>query len=219
MLEEYWINERWIDRSTLVLSDARLVRYAACVYDGWSEAAECGVSKEDLVPFYLDNVGFERARDVALALGWIISNPAAPSGKEARYFGSGLSPDACFEHDALELHHDEELRRFAEFHHDTVQEMMMSMPGKCFTSEQLCRKGGGPCTQFTWSVIRDLLNDDDDIEKIGHGRGRKYVYNGLSDFNSTVARRAVRRPWGELAPDYFLSDFMIGEDNQGKGVA
>jgi len=219
MLEEYWIEQNWIDRSTLVMSDARLLRFAACMYDDCRAAEECGVRREDLVPQYMDNEGFTKARDVALAFGWIVKNPEGPIARGSRYYGNWISPDACLEHDALRLHNNNEVRIVAEFHHDLVQEVMMSMPGKSFTSRELCRIGGGTCTDVTWPLIRNMLNDDDDIEKYGKGRGRRYAYNGCSNFNHAVARRAVRRPWGELAPDYYLSDFMTGGDAQGKGVA
>jgi hypothetical protein len=170
-----------------------------------------------LVPLYIDEVGYDRAKAVALAKGWIVKNPLGPKGRGCRYYACGLSPEMCMDFDAYQLHYGPfEKERFAEFHYDIVQDMLMSMPGKPFNSTSLKREAGGPCTDTTWPLIREMLNDDDAIDKRGRGGSRTY------SFIHEPMCCGMNKPWGELAPDYYLVDFLTGEpasDSKTEGVA
>ena len=120
-------------------------------------------------------------------------------------------------YDTVRLHcgpHEKD--RFAEFHHDQVQDMLMSMPGTQFGPAQLKREGGGPCTDATWPLIREMLNDDDSIDKRGSGSRRTYSFIHVGRY------AGVGKPWGELAPDYYLADFLTSwgdSDSETEGVA
>ena len=213
MIEENWIQGNWIDRSKLVLMDAKLLAYAAWLSDDGSPT--CGVRREDVVPLCMDDAGFDSARRVALGLGWIAKNPHGPVGRGCRYYAAGLSPDLCLTYDTVRLHcgpHEKDC--FAEFHYEQVQDMLMSMPGTQFGAAQLKREEGGPCTDATWPLIREMLNDDDSIDKRGSGSRRTYSF-----IHDTMCWSAG---WGELAPDYYLADFLTSwgdSDSETEGVA
>ena len=61
-----------------------------------------------------------------------------------------------------------------------------------------------------------MLNDDDAIDKCGRGSTRTYSF-----IHDTMSY-GVAKPWGKLAPDYYLTDFLMGKgdsDSKTEGVA